>query len=158
YVFWVAVATTVACAVIAAIAAMRGLRPQLAMSLAGTAIAGACAGIPLDLHMRAGAVPRIHDITTDTANPPQFVQLAALRGSEDHATVYAGPRIATQQHRAYPDIGPVMLNAPRAKIFATARDTLVAMGLHIVDADAAQGRIEATASSLLFGFKDDVVV
>jgi uncharacterized protein (DUF1499 family) len=32
------------------------------------------------------------------------------------------------------------------------------MGLEVVDADAAEGRIEATATSLLFGFKDDVVV
>ena len=32
------------------------------------------------------------------------------------------------------------------------------MGLELVEADAAQGRIEATATSLLFGFKDDVVV
>ena len=32
------------------------------------------------------------------------------------------------------------------------------MGLEIVEADAAQGRIEATATSFLFGFKDDVVV
>lgn len=32
------------------------------------------------------------------------------------------------------------------------------MGLELVEADAAQGRIEATATSLLFGFRDDVVV
>jgi uncharacterized protein (DUF1499 family) len=32
------------------------------------------------------------------------------------------------------------------------------MGLELVAADAAQGRIEAIATSLLFGFKDDVVV
>ena len=32
------------------------------------------------------------------------------------------------------------------------------MGLELIEADAAQGRIEATATSLLFGFKDDVVV
>lgn len=32
------------------------------------------------------------------------------------------------------------------------------MGLEIVDADPAGGRLEATGTSLLFGFKDDVVV
>jgi len=32
------------------------------------------------------------------------------------------------------------------------------MGLELVEADAAQGRIEATATSLLFGFKGDVVI
>jgi hypothetical protein len=32
------------------------------------------------------------------------------------------------------------------------------MELELVDADAAQGRIEVSATSLPFGFKDDVVV
>jgi hypothetical protein len=41
---------------------------------------------------------------------------------------------------------------------AAAQGVLASMGLELVAADAAQGRIEATATSLLFGFKDDVVV
>ena len=32
------------------------------------------------------------------------------------------------------------------------------MGLEIVSSDADSGRIEATATTLLFGFRDDVVV
>jgi len=39
-----------------------------------------------------------------------------------------------------------------------AQVTLASMGLDLVEVDAAQGRIEATATSLLFGFQDDVVV
>jgi hypothetical protein len=53
---------------------------------------------------------------------------------------------------------PLVLKAPRDKVFAAAQGTLASMGLEQVAADAAQGRIEATATSLLFGFKDDVVV
>src|SRR5262249_58545697 len=83
YVFWAAAGTTVVCGAVAVMAALRALRPQLAMGLVGLAIAGVCAWIPLNLRMTANAVPRIHDITTDTTNPPQFVRVAALRTSAD---------------------------------------------------------------------------
>ena len=51
-----------------------------------------------------------------------------------------------------------MLKAPRDKVFAAAKGAIASMGLELVEADPAQGRIEATATSMLFGFKDDVVV
>ena len=158
YVFWAAIATAALCMIVALVSAARALRPQLVMGLTGLAIAVTCAWIPFNLRMKASTVPRIHDITTDVANPPQFVRVAALRKSGEHPVAYDGPQVAEQQHKAYPDIGPLVLNAPRDKVFASARDTLAAMGLEIVDADPAQGRIEATATTLLFGFKDDVVV
>jgi uncharacterized protein (DUF1499 family) len=108
--------------------------------------------------MTANAVPPIHDITTDIADPPLFVRVAALRKPEDHPVAYDGPSVGEQQRRAYPDLVPLVLKAPHDKVFAAAQGVLASMGLEPVEADAAQGRIEATATSLLFGFKDDVVV
>jgi uncharacterized protein (DUF1499 family) len=159
YVFWVAAGTAAVCAIAAVLAVVRAnTRRALAMSLAGLAIAGVTAWVPYNLRMTARALPRIHDITTDLADPPKFVRVAALRKPGDHPAAYDGPKTAEQQRKGYPDLAPLVLAAPRDKVFAAAQTVLASMGLELVDADAAQGRIEATATSLLFGFKDDVVV
>jgi len=158
YVFWVAAGTAAVCAVAVVLAAVRANARAIVMGLAGLAIAGVTAWVPYDLRMTANAVPPIHDITTDLADPPQFVRVATLRKPDDHPVAYDGPGVGEQQRKAYPDLVPLVLQAPRDKVFAVAQGALASMGLELVEADAAQGRIEATATSLLFGFKDDVVV
>lgn len=128
------------------------------MGIAGLAIAVVTAWIPYDLRTTARALPPIHDITTDLADPPAFVHVATLRKGDDHPVAYDGPDVADQQRGAYPDLAPLVLSAPHDEVFAAAQAALASMGLELVAADAGQGRIEATATSLLFGFKDDVVV
>jgi uncharacterized protein (DUF1499 family) len=158
-VFWVAAGSAALCAVAAGLAATRaGARRALVMGLAGFAIAGVTVWVPYDMRMTARALPPIHDITTDRADPPSFVRVAALRKARDHPVAYDGPKVGAQQRQAYPDLAPLMLKAPRDAVFTAAQGVLASMGLELVAADAAQGRIEATATSLLFGFKDDVVV
>ena len=159
YVFWIAVGAVAVCTVAALLAATSAnARRALFMGLAGAAIASITAWVPYDLRMAARAVPPIHDITTDIVDPPRFVRAATLRKLDDHPAAYDGPTVGEQQKKAYPDLAPLVLTAPRDKVFAAAQGTLVSMGLDVIDADPAQGRIEATATSLLFGFKDDVVV
>jgi uncharacterized protein (DUF1499 family) len=48
--------------------------------------------------------------------------------------------------------------APGEKVFEAAKAAIASMGMQLVDADLAQGRIEATQASLLYGFTDDMVV
>jgi uncharacterized protein (DUF1499 family) len=159
YVFWVAGATAAASAVAIVLAALRpDARRALAMAVAGFAIAVLTAWIPWNLRETARALPPIHDITTDPLNPPQFVGVAKLRGPGDHPVAYDGPKVAALQKKAYPDLVPLVLQAPRGAVFAAAQRVLASMGLELVGADPAQGRLEATATSLLFGFRDDVVV
>jgi uncharacterized protein (DUF1499 family) len=50
------------------------------------------------------------------------------------------------------------LDAPPAQAFDRALAAARAMGWEIVASDPAQGRIEATATTFWFGFKDDIVV
>ena len=158
-VFWVAAGSAAACAVAVVLAAMRAnARRALLIGLAGLVIGGITAWVPYDLRMTANALPPIHDITTDLVDPPKFVRVATLRKPDDNPVVYDGPKVAGQQQKAYPDLAPLALKAPRDKVFAAAQAALASMGLELIEADAAQGRIEATATSLLFGFKDDVVV
>ncbi len=158
-VFWVAAGTAAVCAVVVLLAAtVANARRARVLALVGLVISGATAWVPYDLRMTAKALPPIHDITTDLVDPPAFVHVATLRGLGDHPVVYDGPTVAEQQQKAYPDLAPLVVQVPREEAFAAAQATLVSMGLELVEVDAAQGRIEATATSLLFGFKDDVVV
>ena len=103
-------------------------------------------------------LPSIHDITTDTGNPPQFVALRAVREKSPNGPEYAGEKIARQQKAAYPDIQPLMVGEPPARAFERALAAARSMGWDIAAASAEDGRIEATATTRWFRFKDDVVV
>ena len=114
--------------------------------------------IPLGLKQTADTLPKIHDITTDVDNPPQFVAVAALRGANDHPVTYDGAEVAAQQKQAYPDLQPWATSADTQTVFAAAKKALENMGLEIVAANDGDLHIEATDTTLLFGYKDDVVV
>lgn len=106
----------------------------------------------------AGGAPPIHDITTDTVNPPAFVAIAPLRADAPNPPEYSGPEAATLQQQAFPDIAPLRTTAPVAEVFARAREVVADSGWTLVEASEADGRIEATAETSWVRFKDDVVV
>ena len=159
-VFWIAAGAAALCAVALVLAAAAGAasRRALVTGVAGLALAGATAWVPYDLRMKARSLPPIHDITTDLADPPEFVRIATLRRPGENPVAYDGPGVGAQQRSAYPDLAPLVLKASRDKVFSAAEEALASMRLEQVEADRARGRIEATATSRLFGFKDDVVV
>lgn len=115
-------------------------------------------GGPLLLQQQAQRVPPIHDITTDTENPPQFVAVEPLRADAPNSVEYGGPEVAAQQREAYPKIQPLTLDLPAEQAFQRALEAAREMGWEIVAADSAEGRIEATDELFWYGFKDDVVV
>lgn len=123
----------------------------LAVVLAVAAIANT------GLRVTAGGAP-IHDISTDTDNPPEFVAVAKLRGPDDNPAEYAGPETARQQEAAYPDLDTIVVRDPASLVFTTALEVAEDMGWDIVASDAAAGRIEATDTTPFVGFKDDVVI
>lgn len=133
-------------------------RRGFARSLAALVIGLATFGAPAWMLYRAGQVPAIHDITTDTANPPAFVAVLSLRIKAPNSVEYGGPEVAKLQKAAYPRVvpyeSPLAPDAMFAHALAAARDA----GWQIVAVVPAEGRIEATATTLLFGFKDDVVI
>lgn len=107
---------------------------------------------------QARAVPPIHDISTDTIDPPTFVAVLPLRQDARNSVEYGGEAIAEQQRRAYPDLQPLRLAMPPESAFEVALNSARSMGWEIVTAQPEQGRIEATATTLWFGFKDDVAI
>ena len=109
---------------------------------------------------RASKLPMINDISTDTTNPPRFAVLARLRprGTSD----YPGARVAALQAKAYPDIDGLEYEAPVQLAYRIVLQVVTKRKWHIVDAIAptAQrpGEIEAVATTLIMGFRDDVAV
>ena len=114
--------------------------------------------------MAASSVPPIHDITTDTSNPPAFDALKAVRANAPNGVDYGASeawpaeKLATAQQEAYPDIQPVITALGVSEAIGRAEATLAEMGLEIIAVDEASGLIEATATTFWFGFKDDMVV
>ena len=124
-----------------------------------TLVAGvASVAVPLSWKLIAQKLPRINDITTDITNPPRFVAIIPLRKDAPNSAEYGGPAIAVKQLQAYPDIKTLILGLPKEQAFALALDTAHRMGLEIVAAVPSEGRIEATATTFWFGFKDDIVI
>jgi uncharacterized protein (DUF1499 family) len=115
-------------------------------------------GIPWQMKRVAQQVPPIHDITTDTEDPPRFAAVLPLRKDATNPTDYGGPEIAAQQHAAYPDIQPLALRIPSQQAFTQALQVAEAMGWEIVGTNPAEGQIEATDTTFWFGFKDDIVI
>jgi uncharacterized protein (DUF1499 family) len=130
-------------------------RHALALALV---IGIAAAAFPLAMLQSGRSLPPINDISTDTANPPAFVAIVPLRANAPVPSAYAGEATAKAQRAGYPDIAPALVaDAPDAA-FAKALAVARSAGWVIVASDPAAGRIEATATTPWFGFKDDVVI
>lgn len=137
----------------------RGKPPKiLAAALVGIVVGAVVAYVPWSWKQTLDAHPYIHDITTDTENPPAFVAVKALRKEGDHPVEYDGPEVAAQQREAYPDLMTLIVASDKNKVFAAAEAAVRAMKLEVVEANADEGRIEASHTSLFYGFTDDMVV
>ena len=124
----------------------------------GIVLGLAAAAMPLLGAYTAKTVPFIHDISTDTTHPPEFVAILSLRADAQNPATYGGPEVAAAQHSGYPDIRTQTLDVAPAEAFARAEKVARDMGWVIVAADAATGRIEATDTTFWYGFKDDIVI
>ncbi len=139
-------------------AAKRHYRPGLLLGGVGLVSSLLAIGIPWSWLQTARSVPPIHDITTDTDNPPQFVAILPLRKNASNPAEYGGPEVAAQQRSGYPDLGPVILPESPETVFERALLVAREMGWEIVDASSREGRVEATDTTFWFGFQDDIVV
>ncbi|MEM7004166.1 MAG: DUF1499 domain-containing protein, partial [Pseudomonadota bacterium] len=128
--------------------------------LIGVAISVVILGLMGNQFMQAQSVPPIHNISTDTQDPPAFDKIIAIRAQDagNNPEAYDASKLAEQQRAAYPYVKPLV--SPRAPtvLFGQAQAAMEGMGLEIVNSDANRGIIEATDTTFWFGFKDDVVV
>lgn len=102
--------------------------------------------------------PPIHHITTDPDDPPEFVAVVPLRGDNSNPLEYPGGDVESAQREAYPDLQPLVLSASPPDVLAQAVQVVESLGWEVVAVSEDEGRIEATATTWWFGFKDDVVI
>lgn len=133
-------------------------RREFLPAVAGIVLGALAFGVPGNWYRIAKRVPAIHDITTDTEHPPVFVAVLPLRIDAPNSAEYGGPEIAAKQRAAYPDIRPIETGIPPAQSYENALAVARRLGWKIVDGNRQEGRIEATATTRWFGFKDDVVI
>jgi uncharacterized protein (DUF1499 family) len=155
---WAAIVALVA----AALALIAWLMPGPAIGRRGWAATAlvlslAVAAPPWYLYWKLQQLPRIHDISTDTAMPPTFDAVLPLRQGARNSVDYSAST-AAEQRRGYPDIAPLTLTLAPDAALGRALDAARSMGWQIVAVAPPQLRIEATDTTLLFGFKDDVVI
>lgn len=151
-------------AVLGAVGVVRGLggKPGLQRSLVAAVLGIAVLAVPAMSAMRGASVPQIHDITTDLENPPAFVAVVPLRGEGANPLDRAADDLAALQRAAYPRLATLVVADDPQAVFDAALAEAGEMGWDVVDAAAPAngepGTIEATDTTLLFGFKDDVVI
>ncbi|HZM95893.1 MAG TPA: DUF1499 domain-containing protein [Vicinamibacterales bacterium] len=131
---------------------------QWQMAAAGIVAGLAVVSVPSAFILSGVGKPPIHDITTDTLNPPPFVAVLPLRAGAPNPPEYAGGAAADQQRRAYPDIAPLVVHLSASAAFDRVDAAVRDLGWELVGSDRTSGRIEATDTTFWFGFKDDVVV
>jgi uncharacterized protein (DUF1499 family) len=163
--------------IVVALMALYGVlvvRPWGGRLLTGVGFAGPILTAGLLIGLVAGPgmrVPPIHDISTDQgAATAPTVALMVARGEDANPVVapgdktiergaFAGQSVWAAQAKAYPAIQPLVLQGARAEdAFARAEAAVKAQGWTIVTSDAAAGRIEATAETFWYGFKDDIII
>ena len=155
---YLGIATAVFALPVLGAALVFGSRWSIATLLPAVVIACFSFGPPLLQLQKARSVPPIHDISTDTENPPVFVEILAKRRDAPNSASYGGPEIAAQQRLGYPDLAPQFYRISQEALFGHALQAARKLGWEIAAAVPEEGRIEATDTTFWFGFKDDVVL
>ena len=100
----------------------------------------------------------IHDISTDTVTPPNFIKAYTSNAPRRNSLDYGGEEIARLQLAAYPDIKPIISelgpNLALNKVVQVVSD----LGWELTNVDIDEGIIEAYDTTRVFGFIDDVVI
>lgn len=103
------------------------------------------------------AVPVIHDISTDIADPPQFRGAVELRGDASNPLV-RDDKLDEMQRKGYPDLAGIDTALPPAQAFERAIAVVKTIGWEVTATDPAAGLIEASQTTFWFGFVDDIAI
>jgi hypothetical protein len=156
-----------ALAVVAALAAFEAIwrdgRKGFGSAAAGFVLGLAILTIPAVGAWKIVQYPRLVDVSTDVTNPPRFMRAYAERTNADiRIGRFSSDEIARLQ-AAYPDIVPRYYPLDTVVVFDAADAIVERRRWNVLDRQLPQdaggsGRIEAVAQTLLFGFKQDLVI
>jgi Protein of unknown function (DUF1499) len=156
-----------ALAVITALAAFAGIwrdgRKGVAAALRGLIVGLVVLSLPAVGAWKIVTLPRLVDISTDLDDPPQFERAQLDRAAGDDPIVDPGEDEIAAQRDAYPDIVPRHYPVSTARVYQEAKTIVDDRGWRVLDAREPSetdetGRIEAVAVTLVFAFRQDVVI
>ena len=110
-----------------------------------------------NLIINRGDFPQIHDITTNTLEPPVFEKAPELRSPGANA-LDIDPATIELQTRHYPDIASLALEAVPPEIYANAIEYASQQGWQVYHENPDNLSFEAVASTMLLNYKDDIVI
>jgi uncharacterized protein (DUF1499 family) len=127
------------------------------------AVRGALTGAAILAVILVGArggrgVPAINDITTNPDDPPTYSNAQTLPGNEGHDMSYPGAEFAAKQRATYTDLAPIRLPMGLRDAFERSVHAAEALGWEVTYTNPEQGTMEATQTSRIFRFVDDVSV
>src|SRR5512141_77021 len=99
---WGGLAAAVVSFYAVAVALRHRLRRAIVFGIHGLIIGALVFGVPWYLINEGSKLPPIHDVTTDTENPPVFVAVLPLRKDAPNTAQYGGAELAAQQKQGYP--------------------------------------------------------
>jgi uncharacterized protein (DUF1499 family) len=115
--------------------------------------------IPAFIAVNLSSVPTMNDVSTDLGDRLEFdPEVTALRTSLEPSPEQRA-HFDALQNESYPDLVPIQVALPADQAFAQAKRAAESLpGWQVTSADAAAGRIEATDTSRVFHFVDDIVI
>ncbi len=150
-------------------------RKGIVIAVIGLLVPGFVIGKLAGVKATAANLPYIHDVSTDTQDPPVFGEVVmaerqALAGV--NPATYVGKKapvtnadgsksqalVSALQTKAYPEVRPLVLDSKGEVAFGEALATAKSMGWKIKSQDVATGRIDATDTTFWYGFQDDVTI
>ncbi len=134
----------------------------LGSAVVAIVLAGAILMWPVSLLPTMQSLPNINDVSTDTQNPPAFVEVAKLRPPGSNPVGY-NAAFAAAQAKAYPDLRTFAVQRSAAETITLVAQAMRKLRMQVVrevapDQASGVGFVEAYDRTLVFGFYDDVVV
>jgi len=105
----------------------------------------------------AGSLPSINDITTNPDDPPFLEFAVSLPGNKGRDLSYPAD-FAAKQRAGYPDLAPIRLPMSLPDAFQQCVSAAESLGWVITFNYPDAGRLEATDTSRIFRFVDDISV
>lgn len=153
--------------VIAAIAAFEGIwrdgRKGIGPALRGLLLGLLILVVPIVGAWKLVTHPRLTDISTDLDDPPEFLLALSNRPADAAPLEPPDEAEAELQEEGYPDIVPRHYPVGTARVFEDALAIAEKSGWTMLGSQKPEepenvGRIEAFATTILFGFRQDIVI
>lgn len=134
----------------------RAARPR---AVIGTLLSLAVALPVLAVIIAHSKYPPINDITTDFANPPEYVHAAELTANQGRDMKYNRDKYMAAQQKGYPPLAPGSAAGDPAAVFDRVKTLVATMpDWQITYVDPKTKTLEGVSTSQLFHFQDDFVI